>query len=266
MKLIKHICIFVLMCTTIMSQAQILSYNVDAFPTNVGGKTEFKRIFEQELIYPEHLLKDKTERRVVINFAVLKDSSVTNIKVAGSGEASIDSEALRIFKLYQWVPAVKDGKYVSAGWSATFDFDPKKYAKICRSRGYQKIDYLSNEKIDSSGLIYSNPDQLPMYQKGMHVLQDFIKENLEYPRQAQLANIQGTVVLRFVVEPSGLMTNIGIQKSVGGGCDQEAIRVLELIKWYPGKKNGKLARIQTTFPFYFILNNEFKDNSGSEQK
>ena len=79
-------------------------------------------------------------------------------------------------------------------------------------------------------------------------------------------SIQGTVVLRFVVEPSGLVTNIGIAKAVGGGCDQEAIRVLQMIKWYPAKKNEKLVRAQMTFPFYFILNDEFRDNSGGEQK
>jgi TonB family protein len=239
---------------------------IDAFPTNVGGKEEFKRIFEQELIYPPKLLNDKTEWKVTVNFIILKDSSTKDIKIISSGEPTIDAEALRIFKLYKWVPALKDGQYVSTNWTATFDFNPKKYSKICRDRGYQQITYLPNEKIDSSGIIYRNPDQFPMYQKGIDALQDFIKENLEYPRQAQLANIQGTVVLHFVVEPSGLVTNIGIEKSVGGGCDQEAIRVLQLIKWYPGKKNEKLARVQMSFPFYFILNSEFHDNSGSEQK
>ena len=243
-----------------------IAFTVDAFPSNVGGKSEFKRVFEQELMYPEQLLKDKTVRKAIINFTLLKDSAVTNIKLTSTGEPLLDAEAMRIFKLYQWVPAIKEGKYVSALWSATFEFDPKRYSKICRERGYQKMSYLPDETVDTSGIVYKDPDQLPMYQKGVYALQDFIKENLEYPRQAQLANIQGTVMLRFVVEPSGLVTNIGVEQSVGGGCDQEAIRVLELIRWYPGKKNDKLARIQMSFPFYFILNNEFRDNSGSEQK
>ncbi len=265
MKIYKYVISLLFICLTLISYAQP-TVTVDAFPTNVGGKSEFNRIFEQELIYPEHLLKDKTERKVTIHFILQKDSSVSNVQLTSSGEQVIDSEALRIFKLYQWVPAVKEGSYVSTKWSATFEFDPKKYTKICRERGFQKISYPPDEKVDSSGIIYNNPDQMPMYQKGMYALQDFIKENLEYPRQAQLANIQGTVVLRFVVEPSGLVTNIDIEKSVGGGCDQEAIRVLQLIRWYPGKKNEKLARVQMSFPFYFILDTDFRDNSGSEQK
>lgn len=253
------------MCIAAIHYGQI-AFTVDAFPGNVGGKAEFKRIFEQELLYPEHLLKDKTERKVIINFTLRKDSTVTDIKLTGCGEPALDAEAKRIFRLYQWVPAIKEGKYVSTNWSATFEFEPKKYAKICRERGYQRMLYLPGEQIDTSGSIYRDPDQPAMYQKGVYALQDFIKENLEYPRQAQLANIQGIVMLRFVVEPSGLVTNIGVEQSVGGGCDQEAIRVLQLIRWYPGKKNEKIARVQMSFPFYFILNNEFRDNSGSEQK
>jgi len=241
-------------------------FNVDVLPTNVGGKEEFKRVFEQELVYPESALKEKIAGKVTISFIIMKDSSITNIKISGSGIPAIDAEAMRIFKLYKWVPAIKNAQYIAANWSETFNFDPGKYSKICRERGYKKISYLPDTKIDSSGIIYTDPDQLPMYQKGNYALQDFIKENLEYPKQAQVSNIQGTVVLCFIVEPSGLITNIGIEKAVGGGCDQEAIRVLQMIKWYPGKKNDKLVRAKMSFPFYFILNDEFRDNSGGEQK
>ncbi len=263
-KNILFLFLFLSFCST-DSFAQT-GFNVDILPTNIGGKAEFKRVFEQELVFPESAIKEKNERKVTIGFVVMKDSTINSIKISTSGSQDIDAEALRIFKLFQWVPAVKDGQYVSAKWSVTFNFEPGKYSKICRERSFQKFNYLPGLKIDTSGIVYKNPDQLPMYQKGNYALQDFIKENLEYPKQAQLSNIQGTVVLRFVVEPSGLVTNIGIAKTVGGGCDQEAIRVLQMIKWYPARKADKLVRTQMTFPFYFILNDEFRDNSGGEQK
>ena len=249
--------------TLIFSQEQ---FNVDVLPTNVGGKAEFKRVFEQELVYPSGSLSKKIGGKVVFNFVVMKDSSVTNLQASESEALDINTEARRLFKLYQWVPAIKNGQYVNANWSVTFDFNPEKYSKICRDRGFQKFKYLPKTTIDSSGTIYKSPEQFPAYQKGNYALQDFIKENLEYPRQAQLSNIQGTVILRFVVEPSGLVTNIGVQNTIGGGCEQEAIRVLELIKWYPAKNGDRLVRAQMTFPFYFILNEEFKDNSAGEQK
>ncbi len=255
--------LFFVLVTGISAQTALTS---EFPPTNIGGKNEFKRVFEQELIYPSKELKNKTGGKVIVHFTVGLDSIVTNTTVTSSGFPDIDKEALRIFKLYQWTPAVKGGVNVTSNWAVTFDFEPNKYDKICRERGFKIVNYSTDAPIDSSGIIYKKADQLPAYQKGIYALQDFIKENLEYPRQAQVSNIQGTVVLRFVVEPSGLVTNIGVDKTVGGGCDQEAIRVLEMIKWYPGKKNGNFARVQMSFPFYFILNEEFKDNSAGEQK
>ncbi len=233
-----------------------IAFNVDVLPTNVGGKSEFKRVFEQELIYPESSLKQKIGGKVVFNFSIMKDSTVTNIEASESGAPDINIEAMRLFKLYQWVPAIKEGKYINSNWTATFDFDPEKYSKICKARGFTTFKYLPKTEIDKSGKIYTNPDQIPMYQKGNFALQDFIKENLEYPRQAQISNIQGKVIVRFVVEPTGLVTNIGIDKSLGGGCDQEALRIIEMIKWYPGKNNEKLVRVQMTYPIYFVLNDE----------
>lgn len=241
-------------------------YNVQFLPTNVGGKPEFKRVFEQEVIYPETLYAHKAPGKVVINFVIHKDSSVTDVKVVPSGLALLDKEALRLFKLYEWVPAIKEGQYVGTNWSVTFDFDPAKYTKICKQRGYKTPKYIADAQIDTSGVVYSKGVQMPAYEKGNFALQEFIKENLEYPRQAQLSNIQGTVLLSFIVEPTGMMTNIGVAKSLGGGCDQEAVRILEMIKWYPGKHDDKLARVKMTFPFYFVLNSDFRDNAAGEQK
>ncbi|MGZ4115940.1 MAG: energy transducer TonB [Bacteroidia bacterium] len=266
MKKLKYLITVLSVLTGVNSFSQI-AQPFDAFPTNVGGKTEFKRIFNQEVVYPDASLKNKKGGQVTVYFTIEKDSSVKDISVSSTASPDLDKEAMRLFKLYKWVPAIKAGNYVTAKWSAVFDFDPDKYRKICKERGFVKFSYYPDAKLDSSSTIYSGSGvQMPAYQKGNFALQDFIKANLEYPRQAQLSNIQGTVVLSFVVEPSGLVTNIGIEKSVGGGCDQEAIRVLQLIDWYPGKHDEKFARIAMTFPFNFILNEDFKDNSNGEQK
>ncbi|HEX8515729.1 MAG TPA: energy transducer TonB [Bacteroidia bacterium] len=242
------------------------SFNVSVFPTNVGGKAEFKRVFEQEMVYPKVSLANQVEGKVTLTFIIKKDSTVSDVTVVESPAKDLEQEALRLFKLYQWVPAIKEGEYVATKWSVTFNFEYGKYKKICRERDYTQFKYLPKMKVDTSGKIYTQAEQMPMYQAGAFALQDFIKANLEYPRQAQLANIQGTVIVRFVVEPSGLPTNIGIEKSVGGGCDQEAERIIAMIKWYPAKMGDTLVRAQMTYPMYFVLNDEFKDNSAGEQK
>ncbi|MDQ3048956.1 MAG: energy transducer TonB [Bacteroidota bacterium] len=259
----KTILLLFLFCSaSVFAQIQ---HMVDVYPTNVGGRPEFKRVFEQELRYPEKALLNKTGGKVMISFSVRNDSTIRDLKLVSSGSPELDKEALRLFKLYRWVPAIKEGEFVNGGHNVTFHFEPDKYKKICKSRGFVNPVYVQ-EKVDTTSTICAFPDQIPMYDKGMYALQDFIKSNLEYPRQAQLANIQGTVVLSFIVEPSGYITNIGVEKSVAGGCDQEAIRVLQLIKWYPAKKNDQLVRAKASYPFYFILNEDFKDNAAGEQK
>ncbi|HET6227755.1 MAG TPA: energy transducer TonB [Bacteroidia bacterium] len=241
-----------------------IGYNVDVLPSNIGGKAELKRVFKQELRYPAAALAAREGGEVVIDFVIRADSSITDTKIKKGVSPAIDAEALRLFKLLQWYPPVKDDVRQACNWSTSFVFEPEKYARICKERGFVNFPYIS--VADTSGTIEKKPQQLPMYPEGNFALKDFIKAHLEYPHQAQLSNLQGVVVLRFVVEPSGLVTNIGVKTSIGGGCDEEAIRVLKLIKWYPAKKNNVLVRAELAYPFYFVLNDEFKDNSIGSQK
>lgn len=243
-----------------------IQYSVEGFPSNIGGKTEFKRVFEQELIYPQAALDKKIGGKVTISFVVHADSTVSDVKITAPVSPEVDAEALRIFKLYQWTPALKEGRRVSAGWFVSFDFVPEKYAKLCKKRGYTLPKYNSEYPPDSTAQIVKYPEQSAIYYKGSFAFEDFIKQNLDYPKQALMGNIQGVVKVRFVVEPSGMVTNIGIEKSVGGGCDQEAMRLIELTKWQPAVSNGKWVRSQMIVPIYFRLNEDFKDNSAGEQK
>ena len=127
----KTVIIFFLSFVGFLPLFAQVGFSVDVLPTNVGGKAEFKRVFEQEMVYPEKALKNKFFEKVTINFVIKKDSTVSNVKLEMKGDKETNDEAMRIFYLYQWVPAIKEGQYVDANWSVTFDFDPNKYvAKI----------------------------------------------------------------------------------------------------------------------------------------
>jgi TonB family protein len=148
----KKIAVFLIVSSFISSIcfAQ-LGYNVDALPSNIGGTGESKRMFRQELIYPAESLNKKEGGKVQIDFVVLKDSAVTNVQIKKSVSIAIDAEALRLFRRIQWYPAMKDREAVSCSWSITFYFEPQKYAKICKERGYAVFPYIS--KADTSGTI-----------------------------------------------------------------------------------------------------------------
>jgi len=97
-------------------------------------------------------------------------------------------------------------------------------------------------------------ENMPEFPGGLKAMMNFLGENIRYPETAKSANIQGTVHLGFVVEKDGSVTNIMVLRSVGGGCDQEAVRVLKLMpRWTPGLQRTKPVRVSFTLPIRFSL-------------
>jgi protein TonB len=79
-------------------------------------------------------------------------------------------------------------------------------------------------------------EQMPQFNGD---LAQYLSANIRYPENARSAGIQGRVVLQFVVDIDGSITEIKIVKSIGSGCDEEAVRVVSnMPKWKPGKNNG----------------------------
>jgi TonB family protein len=90
----------------------------------------------------------------------------------------------------------------------------------------------------------------------------FVNQNINYPYEARDNNVEGTVVVSFVVEKDGYISNVNLLKDIGSGCGEEALRVVngmnEALKqvkltWTPGKIKGKTVRTQVSFPVKFKL-------------
>lgn len=85
-------------------------------------------------------------------------------------------------------------------------------------------------------------------------LLEFIYQNIQYPTIARENGVAGMVYIRFVVERDGSITNIEAVRDVGGGCGDEAIRVVKLMpKWNPGRQRGNPVRVMFTLPVKFEL-------------
>ncbi|MEI7595784.1 MAG: TonB family protein [Bacteroidota bacterium] len=97
-------------------------------------------------------------------------------------------------------------------------------------------------------------DQMPMYEGGLEEMYAFIAENIKYPVLAREENISGTVHLSFIVRKNGKITDIKILRPIGGGCEEEAVRVIEKMpNWRPGRTNGTPISVQFTIPIKFTL-------------
>ncbi len=82
----------------------------------------------------------------------------------------------------------------------------------------------------------------------------YLSENLEYPVIARENGITGRVIVQFVVEKDGSITDVNVVRGIGGGCDEVAQEVIEgMPKWNPGKQRGRPVRVQFTLPVAFTL-------------
>ena len=95
---------------------------------------------------------------------------------------------------------------------------------------------------------------MPEFPGGDRALMDFVKDNIQYPAEAKEKGIKGLLYVNFIVEPDGSLSNIKVLKGVGGGCDEEAIRLVESMpKFKPGMQNGEAVRVSYTIPVIFRL-------------
>ncbi|NMM48665.1 energy transducer TonB [Marinigracilibium pacificum] len=89
---------------------------------------------------------------------------------------------------------------------------------------------------------------------GMDAWYTFLKDNLKYPSQARRMGIEGRVYVEFIVSKTGQLSDIRVVKGIGGGCDEEAVRVLKQSpRWQPGKQRGRPVIQKMTFPIMFKL-------------
>lgn len=101
---------------------------------------------------------------------------------------------------------------------------------------------------------YTFVEQMPEFQGGEEELMKFLKGNIVYPQMAKESGIQGTVYVTFVVTKDGKIKDASVLRGIGGGCDEEALRVVKMMPdWKVGKQNGQAVPVQFNLPIKFIL-------------
>ncbi|HAJ98637.1 MAG TPA: energy transducer TonB [Bacteroidales bacterium] len=121
-------------------------------------------------------------------------------------------------------------------------------------REFAQVRVVQEEEI-SEEVIFTVVEEWPSFPGGEEARLRFLSENIRYPQMAREAGIQGTVFLTFVVERDGSVTDVRIVRGIGGGCDEEAVRVVRnMPRWTPGRQRGQPVRVQFNMPIRFVLN------------
>ena len=118
-------------------------------------------------------------------------------------------------------------------------------------------EYVAPEVVEEEVVeqeIFQIVEEMPQFPGGEAKLMEYVAKNIKYPQIARETGIQGRVFVGFVVEPDGSISNVKLLRGIGGGCDEEAMRVIKsLPKWKPGKQRGKAVRVSYQIPVFFKL-------------
>lgn len=222
----------------------------------VEGINSFYKYLGNTVKYPTLAAENKVQGNLIVTFKVI-NRKTTDIKIEAKLGAGCDEEIVKRISAYK-DGALKDGSYslkvafILQGSSAPFLNETVK----------NKPNFISLNTISIVGYPFE-PDEVhsfvsmenpPNFPGGTSDFFKFLADNIKYPEEAAKQDIQGNVFVSFVVEKDGSINDIKIDRPLGYGTDEEAIRVLKLSpKWNPGTQNGKAVRVKYSLPIKFSL-------------
>ncbi len=194
--------------------------------------------------------------------AYIKRNSYNDIVAEGFYKEGLEDS---IWNEYVWKKLTNKGKYTNGLKTGIWSFyDYKGVLEL-------KFDFTDNK------LIYFKPDELnkemiyvaeigsekkkvkldspPLYLNGSMFISQIYWNNIKYPVLAQENSIMGKVEITVTIDKTGKVSNYRITKKIGGGCDEEALRVVKLLpqNWYPGIYNGENVSVDYVIPVTYKL-------------
>ena len=113
---------------------------------------------------------------------------------------------------------------------------------------------MAQNKKKANDKVLEKAEVMPEYPGGEKAMMQFVADNVKYPQDAIDKEISGRVLVSFVVEKDGSIGDVKVVKGIGGGCDEEAVRVVNTMpKWKPGMDKGKPVRVSYMMPITFKL-------------
>ena len=265
-----------------LSEALVIS---PALADEIRKSNVFEKYFLRNLRYPLSAQKLKIIGEVYVGFASNIEGKILNIKQLNVVPPILLQEVIRVLNSIENVAELginEPNNYaISVNFGLTLDkgngtedilnhksnltFNDRKLISNFVVMGYTKPN--SEKIVSDSSEVFDAVTQQAEYSGGMEAFVKYLQENLRYPAPAQRANVTGKVYVQFTVNTDGSTSDIQVLKSVGFGCDEEAIRVLETTKWTPGKQSGKVVRSRFTVPISFQLNKKIvSENTPVQEK
>ena len=209
-------------------------------PQFPGGDAALINFLNANINYPPKAAQERIEGKVIVQFMVKKTGKIDKVKVLRSVRKDLDDEAVRVIKMMpNFIPGKQNGEAVDMPYTIPVSF-----------KLFDDMEPLTV----SEGSDVPEDFQPPMFPGGEEALMMFLRVNVKYPPSAVKRNVQGKVVMQFVVDKTGKVTEIKVAKSVDKALDAEAIRVCKLLPdFYPALENGEPVSVWFNLPITFKL-------------
>ena len=259
----------------------------DTPPMFPGGEEEMLRFIYTNIKYPAKARANGIYGNAKIQFVVEKNGSISNLQALGDVGGGIQEEILRIGRLIKnfptkWTPAKKNGEAISAVYELPIEYRLEGEKADGTSFTMKKKDGPKNkntivvvglykEKNDLTQQpdpVFKEVDEMPRFPgcEGKELSKEelmtcsqkelltFIYTNIKYPEQARKHGIEGTVVVKFVVDKHGKITTKDLVRTIGGRTGEEVLRVVgKMPDFIPGQKDGKAVSVFYHLPVKFKL-------------
>lgn len=235
---------------------------VETKPNPAGGMAGWNKYLSENLRYPEAAQEKGIEGTVIVAFVVNTDGAVSDIEILRGIGGGCDEEVYRIVKgSPNWTPGMAGGKPVRSRMRLPLRFKLAEPAPSGNSANpeFRPVALLpatdgQDPSQENTEVFFDEQDTPPTPIGGMEAWQRHLSENLTYPMSARMKGIQGTVLVSFIVNTDGTVEQVELVRGIGGGCDEEALRIIKISpRWSPGMIKGKAVRTRMTLPTRFML-------------
>ena len=223
----------------------------DALNQFPGGIKAWSEYISKNLKYPAVARENKIEGRVILSFVVDVDGGIQDIKVLKGIGGGADEEAVRVVaQSPKWRTVVKNGDPAKTAYTLPISFNLNSNTQNTSQNNVLIPTRSSNDDVKD----FTEVAVLPEFTDGLAGWSKYLTANLKYPELARKENITGRVIMSFIVEKDGSLSEIKVLRGIGGGADEESVRVLKISpKWRPGLLEGRPVRVAYTMPIFFNL-------------
>ncbi|TSJ43916.1 TonB family protein [Mucilaginibacter corticis] len=220
---------------------------VDKQPSFPGGLEAFGKYLGNTVKYPASDREKGTSGRVICTFVVERNGTLTDITALNGPSQAMKDESVRVLKLSpRWQPGLQGNKPVRVQYTVPISF----------------VIGPADNTADDKGKVYSTVEKQPMFPGGLEAFSKYLSTNLRYPEEDKNNGVAGRVIVTFVVEKDGTLSDIKAVRGPSETLKNEAVRVLTRSpKWQPGYQNNQPVRVSYAVPIAFTAQGDNKKPS-----